>query len=150
MNNCKDFRKSNAVEALVSVIDWMLEKDQRVKYFTAWTHPEKREFMDCSPTLNPQLKHPDKYRYCYGDNELKKKLDEIEKFLLEAGVLLNTFMLRQIFIFYKNGISGTLTITVDDELLVKFELNCQGEEGKQFSINVNKAPNWQELIDRVK
>ena len=142
--------ENHTVDAFASIIDWMLEKDRRVKYLTVCTHPEERVYEDCFPDLNPQLKHPDKYRYCYGDNELKKKLDEIEKFLQEAGVLLNTFMLRQIFIFYKNGISGTITITVDDEVLVKFELNCHGEQGKQFSIKVNKAPNMQELIDRIK
>lgn len=137
--------KVNVVEALTSILDWMIEKDRRVKCLTEWSHPEKRVFEDYFPNLGTH-KDADKYKYCCGDNELKKEVDEIEHVLRCEGVLFNTYVLRQIFLFCKYGITGTFSIFVDDELLVKFELTCKE---KLFSFNVHKASNMLELIDRV-
>lgn len=136
----------NLVTAFASIIDWFIEKDRRVRYLTEITHPEKQVYENYFPDFDTH-KDADKYKYCYGDNELKKEVDDIEEWLKREGLLLNTFVLRQIFIFCKNGLSGTFTIFVDNEKLVKFELSCTDN---QFSMKGHKEPNMQELIDRVK
>ena len=137
--------RMRTLEAITSILDWMIEQDRRVKYLTVWSHPEERVYEDYFPNLDTH-KDADKYKYCCDDNELKKEVDEIEHVLRCEGVLFNTFVLRQIFLFCKYGITGTFTISIDDELLVKYELTSKE---KQFFINVHKAPNMQELIDRV-
>ena len=141
--------KGNAncmVEAFASIIDWMMEMHRRVKFVTEYENPEKVVLTNYFSSLNPELKHPDKYRYCYGDKDQERSLDEVERYLEGEGVLFGTYVLRQVFILCKNGLTGTFTIFVDDEFLVKFEINHH--EGRCY-IKTSKAPNMQELIRRV-
>lgn len=88
----------------------------------------------------------DKYEYCYGDEELKGMVDEIENFLRDNGVLFSTYLLRELFISWKANFTGTITVKVDNELLVKFDFEGTNDH---FTINIEKSPNMPELLEKT-
>ena len=88
----------------------------------------------------------DKYKYCYGNEEFKRKVDEIDIFLRDNGVLFSTYLLRDLFISWKANYTGTITVKVDNELLVKFDFEGTNEH---FTINIEKSPNMPELLAKT-
>ena len=115
-----------------------------VEYEKVVINPE-HYIIGCDCSVLKDL-NDNKYKYCYGDEGLKRMVDELEKCLRDNGVLFSTYLLRELFITRKANQTGILTVKVDKELLVKFDFYSANN---QFTLHIEKSPNMPELLAKT-